>query len=228
MSEELHRLLASLLGRVAHDLKNPLSVIVANLRYLEATGDQDQREAAQESSHAAERLTRMIDDLAQLERLRSGHPPPLIQNVWLPELIDRLRASLAPQIGSRKLAINSPDVTFATDPELLTRVLLNLLEHGLRQTPARGTIHLEIQSVGDELSLTVRDGGLPFDPKRTPSFLREELPERAETPDGYRSDQGLGLFVAGIAARALGAKLAMPPLDDGACFSIRLRSPNAS
>jgi signal transduction histidine kinase len=228
MSDQLRRSLAALLGRVAHDLKNPLSVIVANLRFLEAVGDEDQREAAQESSHAAERLTRMIDDLAQIERLRSGERQPVIDPIALTKLAEQLRLLLEPQLGSRKLEIALPDATFATDPEILSRVLLNLLEHGLRQTPARGLVRLEGCLRADELTLEVRDGGLPFDPARTPSFLGDELPGVAEPPPGHRSDQGLALFVAGTAARALGAELSMLLADGGgARFEIRLRSGDA-
>lgn len=227
MSDDLHRSLGALLGRVAHDLKNPLSVIVANLRFLEAVGDEDQREAAQESSHAAERLNRMIDDLAQLERLRSGELRPRAQRLSLAELGEQVRDLLAPQVGSRKLEIDLPAVEISTDRDILSRVLLNLLEHGLRQTPARGVVRLEARGLASELTLSVRDGGLPFTPDRTPSFLGDELPERGDPPPGHRSDQGLGLFIAGTAARALGAELAMPPMESGACFELRLRSSNA-
>ena len=211
----LEAALAALLGRVAHDIKNPLSVIVANLRFLEAAGDEDQREAAVESSQAADRLTRMIDDLGELELLRSGQRQLVTSEVSLDRLGDELRVLMQPQLGSRRLEIDLPNASIDIDREVLLRALINLLEHGIRQTPARGSVTLSGEPEGAGLRLRVSDGGAPFDPAQQPSFLSAALPARSEPPTGCRSDQGLGLYVAGVAARALGASLAVDQDQDG-------------
>ncbi len=208
--------LASVLGRLAHDLKNPLAVIIANLHFLETVGNTDQREAASESSNAADRLNHMINDLAQLEVWRSGSRRPLLEKVRLSDIGADIQPQIEPQLGSRQLSLSLSSDRVMTNRQLLGRVLFNLIEHGVRQTPARGTVSVDSTLLeGDGFDLRIRDHGPPFAVGYRPSILCETLPERAEPPSGYRSDQGLALFFAGVAARALGAELDVNNVDEG-------------
>lgn len=227
MSEHVTtNLLALVLGRLSHDLKNPLSVVTANLRFLEsAVDDEDVREAATESIFAADRMARVLEDLTQLEGWRSGSKRASFGAMDLDSLEVPLRGAFEGQLGSRSLDIALPALPpVRSDPSLLVRALINVVEHGLRRTASRGKVRVE-GSIESErhFELRVLDEGPPFDPTQTPSFLLTDLPGAATPGAGFRSDQGLGLLFAGIAVRALGGTPVVETRSDGPGVLFRLR-----
>lgn len=212
----LQQSLGLLVARLAHDLKNPLAAVLSNLSFLQGSArDVDEREALDESLFAAARLDRMLDDVVALTRIRAGELDIALAPVDLAALAVDLAGKLALLRGSRVLQIDVAVDRLVTDGALLRRVLINLLEHGLRHTPSNGTVRLQSCRDGDRLVLRVVDGGSPFPPDVRPSFLEDELPLKQAPPAGYRSDQGLGLHVAGVAARALGARTDVAARADG-------------
>lgn len=211
--------LALVLGRLSHDLKNPLSVVTANLRFLEsAVEDVDAREAATESIFASNRMARVLEDLSQLEGWRDGSRRASFGATDLDALEMPLRDAFEGQLGSRTLEIALPALPpVRSDPSLLLRALINLVEHGLRRTVSRGTVRVEASIESERrFELRVLDEGPPFDPAHTPSFLSTDLPDEVVTPSaGYRSDQGLGLLFAGVVVRALGGTPSVERRSDG-------------
>jgi K+-sensing histidine kinase KdpD len=211
---ELEEALGLVVNRLAHDAKNPLAAILSNLRYLRmSVSGEEEREAIQESLVAAERIDRLLDDVSDLQRLR-GQQTRSSAPAVLDELEPLLREKLELQMGRRRLVVDLPSARLQVDSSLLQRVLLNLLEHASRNTPSGGTILLA-GTLDPEPRLEVTDGGQPFSPNATPSFLSGNLESRVAPKEGCRSDQGLGLFFAGVAARALGARTDVQRRPDG-------------
>jgi K+-sensing histidine kinase KdpD len=206
MSDELKRTLADVIARLAHDVKNPLAVIVSNLRFIESQlHDTDMREAADESIVSAERLSRMLEDVTDLHRLGTEEFQAEHREGTLDEIEQHVRNALRHQLGSRTLSFSMGDGRYVGDIRLIGRIIVNIVEHGLRRTPSRGSV-VVVGKIGEAgLEIEVDDGGTPFSPDRTPSILADEFPKAQPPMKGYRSDQGLGLFFAGRAAVALGA-----------------------
>lgn len=212
--------LGAWVGRLAHDLRNPLAALLFNLRFLRETTSVggETREAVNESLIAAERLERMIADAQDLcelqaDRLRAASAP-----VRLSELEPDLRARLAFVGTPGALEVRLPDIEVRTDRGLLLRALTNLGEHALRQTPAGTPVIVDAER-GRGVTLRVSDGGPPFGER--PSFLDEELSPKRVPAAGQRSDQGLGLHLAGRLARALGATTDVQPRPGcGQVFSL--------
>jgi len=219
--------LISLLGRVAHDLKNPLAVVLANLRFMEGNSDDpDFREAAEESAIASERMARMLDDLAEIDAWSSGTRRPVVDKVDLKQLVAPVEDRITQQLGSRRLELAVDSFEVSTDPALLSRALTNIVEHSIRRIPGRGVVRVTGQKTAGGFELCVTDEGPPFDPADTPSFLNEDVPTAKDPAPGFRSDQGLGLYFAGIAARALGATLRVDERTDqqqGVVFRLSFR-----
>lgn len=222
---ELDDAIALVVGRLAHDLKNPLAVILSNLRYLRMSiKDLDDIEAIQESLVSADRIDRILDDVVDLNRLRRAAPGGTV-SASIKELEPLLRDKLEIQIGRRTFDVQLAEVALRTDHGLLRRILLNLLEHAFRNTPSTGTVLLRAEVLDGELVMEVLDGGAPFAPDCSPSFLSDGLTTRAAQPSGCRSDQGLGPHFAGVAARALGARTDVHARDDDTGVIFRLIFP---
>jgi signal transduction histidine kinase len=212
----LDQALGRLVSRLTHDVRSPLAAVVANLRFLEGSDlDTEEREAVVESLASAKRITAMLDDVVRLEQLKKPlDSAPAFETVALADLGQEVRDAARFQLGRRQLDISLPDASLCTDRQLLLRVLVNLVEHALRHTPPRGTVRLQGES-GRTLTLSVEDEGLPFDDEMAPSFMADDMPLRQAPRDGFRSDQGIELYFAGTAARALGARTSVAPRADG-------------
>ena len=204
-----------LISRLVHDLKNPLAVVLSNMRFLQSsvTGV-DEQDALRESVLSGERLDRMMDDAVDLGRMRGGRMSPASAAVVLSELEPALSEKLDLLTGNRTLKFDLGPERLMTDQALLLRILVNLGEHALRQTPSRGTVLVQSEPVEQGLALRVIDGGAPFSPDVSPSFLDDALSVKDAPSAGCRSDQGLGLHFAGRAACMLGAHIAVAPRSD--------------
>ena len=198
-----------IVGRLAHDINNPMSVVLSNLRFLEGEiSDPELKEAADESAVSAERVTRMIDAAASLAGLRSGQTKPKRADVSLEELRQTIDRHISIRLGSRRLDWRIKVGRVVMDQALLQRALLAVLDHCVSRSPPGDTICVEM-SGKERLTIRVSDGAPPFSPDQPPSFVRDDLPVGGRPDKGFRSDEGLGLHFAGIAARAMGARVAV-------------------
>jgi K+-sensing histidine kinase KdpD len=203
-----------LLLRLAHDARNPLAVVLTNLRFLLGEiSDEDQREVLAESLLSAERTNRMIEDALDVERIRLGQLPLAQEAVSMAAIAKAVKIAIEPLVGQRSLEICLPQVVLKTDQAILVRALINLLEHGLRHSASASTVSWS-GLLDQGLILQVADAGLPFDPRNTPSFLAEKMELRPEQSSPWRSDHGLGLHFAGKSLRLLGGELALLPRED--------------
>lgn len=211
LEDAVHKLML----RLAHDVRNPLAVILSNLRYLEHEVTQaDLLEAVEETLLAAEQTRNMIDDVVDLQRLQDeswiDHTTFDLEQLDAP-----LHCSLEPRRGKRTLQIDLPKVRIKCNKTFLQRALNNILEHGLKQTPSRGAVSLTGE-VKEGLTLWITDQGLPFNPDVLPSILAPTLTVPAAAPQGtWRSDQGLAIHFAGKALRAIGAAVETSNREQG-------------
>ncbi len=212
--ENLEHAVHKVMMRLAHDVRNPIAVILSNLRYLhDEISPADHLEAVEETLLAAERASNMIDDVVDLQRLhgeaRLDHPA-----FDLRELAPLLRRSLEPQRGTRTLVIDLPKVRLKGNKTFVLRALTNILEHGLKQTPSRGVVSLQWKRING-LTLQIIDQGLPFDPEAVPSIQASTLEASASPHGTWRSDQGLAIHFAGKALRSMGAEVETMGREDG-------------
>ena len=151
----------------SHELRTPLAVLrgeteVALAKQRTADEYQQSLSLIQEE---AERLSRIVEDLFILARQPIDAPATLMrERVSLNETVkDCARAAqvLATRKGVRLTAeSNAPSIHLSGDKELLTRMLLNLLDNAVKYTPAGGEISLALTRQNGNAEITVRDTGI--------------------------------------------------------------------
>ncbi|MFM2421020.1 MAG: hypothetical protein RL385_5743 [Pseudomonadota bacterium] len=119
----------------------------------------------------------------------------------------------------------SEGICFDCDPDLIRRVLENLLDNALRYTPSRSTVQLGV-GVGEqgELMLSVADGGpgIP-EAERERVFEKYAQLDRADDRAQQRFGRGIGLTFVKMAVEAHGGRIWVEDRAvRGACFQIRL------
>ncbi|HVC07188.1 MAG TPA: ATP-binding protein, partial [Solirubrobacterales bacterium] len=183
----------ALLRAVSHDLRSPLTAIIAAGEALTSAGiDPDDRRAlAHAVTDEATRLSGLVDKLLDLSRLEAGqsHPRP----DWCS--IEEVVTTAVEDLGERGKLVRislDPDLPFVrADSAQLERALVNLLENAIRFSAGERTL-VRGRALGDRVVLRVVDRG-PGIPPGDLEHIFEPFYQR--TGDRLHEGSGLGLAI---------------------------------
>ena len=208
----------ALLVAVAHELKNPLSVIKTYSEGLLENISEDKRDDyLQTIIDETEQMDKMIVELLSLTRLTSEGETMQMENIALSELIDTAIARYAPQIDKQRLHLHvacQMQATVKADRRLLEQALANLLANAITYTPVEGAITI----TADESRLSVANQGPTIDEAHW-----QHLFEPFYKIDSSRNDNGgvgLGLAIVQAIAKLHGMRISGHNLPDGVCFTL--------
>ena len=122
------------------------------------------------------------------------------------------------------LDVQAGEVFVVGDRRLLARLLMNLVENGIRYNVPGGRVWVEVANRAGEALLTVTNTGPAVPPAEIDRLLQpfqRIAPERIGQ-DGF----GLGLSIVAAVAAAHGAALDIHPGDEGG-LRVELRFPHA-
>ena len=182
---------------IAHDLRNPLTVIGGYLESLQDGKLQPTPERFAIMQAEVIHLQRLVEDLRTLSLADSGELKLRLQPVPPAELLERVAAAYRHQ--AEQLEINLkveaefglPEIN--ADIERMEQVLGNLVGNALRYTPSGGEISLLANQLAGGVVLCVKDNGSGI-----PSEILPHIFERSYRGDSSRSgnESGLGLAIA--------------------------------
>lgn len=176
----------------SHDLKTPLASITGYSQGIVSNVIKDHQKAASIILSESLRMTDLVESILSLSKMDSHtfdlHPTDLEVMEFLDECVDIMstirRDCVIHLEAERPLMIR-------TDPELLKRVIQNILSNCLRY--ADHEILIRMSTDGNSLILLIQDDG--------PGFLEKELPhifERFYKGDGGKNGIGLSIVWTGI------------------------------
>jgi two-component system, sensor histidine kinase and response regulator len=211
---------------IVHDLRSPLTGLRAylDLLRLAANGNAEVVEYAAEAQKTAVRLTEMISQVLEVSRMEAGQMPVSLQETDLSEVLPRAVAILGPPPSEITLEYQIPEkpVTIHCDPELIGRVVVNLVGNAFKFTPPKGHVSVGLASEPDRVRITVTDNG----PGIPPDLRGKVFEKFGQAPLGQASGSrstGLGLTFCKLAVEAHGGRIGLEgPKDGGARFWIEL------
>jgi signal transduction histidine kinase len=213
----------------SHELRSPLTALRGELevaRRRDRSGE-EYRRVLDSALEEVDRLARLVDDLLMLARADAGAAPARPRDARLATVAARVVERLAPSAHERgvELALDAgSDTTGRFDPDLMERLLWNLVENALRYTPRGGRVAVGAYARGEELELVVDDTGpgIPAD-MRTLVFDRFYRADDSRT-QGPESGTGLGLSMVRSIARAHAGEATVEEAPGGgARFRVRFR-----
>jgi PAS domain S-box-containing protein len=187
------------LATLAHELRNPLAPIRHAVKLLESKGvDERKRQWAREViSRQVQRMALLLDDLLDVSRITRGRLDLKIEAVDLESLVGAAVETARPLIESKhhQLTIELPPqpVTLAVDPLRLSQSLSNLLTNAAKYTDPRGRIALTVKQHADEITVSVKDNGIGFEPEALHGMF-EMFAQVDSAID--RAEGGLGIGLA--------------------------------
>lgn len=219
---EQDRMREMFMGILGHDLRNPLSGIIMCAQVLLARTDDDAtREPLVRILASGQRMTRMVEQLLDLTRLRLGSGIALaLAAVDLGGVVQSV-IDESDQTRARCVLDVVGDVTGRWDADRLQQVAANLvgnaMQHGAPTTPI--TVRVDGTNA-ERVMLTVHNHGAPV-----PDELRPVLfaPFRGLPRDRKNGGLGLGLFITEQLVAAHGGSISFTSeASAGTCFTVTL------
>ncbi|HYH54737.1 MAG TPA: ATP-binding protein [Solirubrobacterales bacterium] len=181
----------ALLRSVSHDLRTPLTSIIAAGTALDSpTLTEDERHELSTGVVAeGERLSRLVENLLDVSRLESGLARPRLEPVDLAGVLEAARESLGGDAAAVRLGIDAEIPALTADPVQLERAFANLLANAVRHSGGQPVL-VRSRKVGSRLVVRVVDQG-PGIPEQDQERIFEPF-YRRESGEG----SGLGLSIA--------------------------------
>jgi two-component system sensor histidine kinase KdpD len=219
---EADRLKDIVLASVSHDLRTPLTTIKA-LAQSEALQGSEGAAAIEEQ---ADRLTRLVSDLLDLSRLKSGGFAAIPELNTAEDLIGAAVRQTRGLFDGRPVRavidLASPALVGYFDFAQSLRVLGNFLENAARYSPPSESVELAARREGDALVFSVSDRG-PGVPDADRGRIFEPFYRSASSAPDAAARAGLGLSIARTLAQIQGGSVTyVPRPGGGAIFELRL------
>ena len=219
---EADRLKDIVLASVSHDLRTPLTTIKA-LAQSEALQGSEGAAAIEEQ---ADRLTRLVSDLLDLSRLKSGGFSATPELNTAEDLIGAAVRQTRGLFDGRPVRavidLASPALVGYFDFAQSLRVLGNFLENAARYSPPSESVELAARRERDALVFSVSDRG-PGVPDADRGRIFEPFYRSASSAPDAAARAGLGLSIARTLAQIQGGSVAYAPRPGGgAIFELRL------
>ena len=213
----------------SHELRTPLTVLRGELEVAlrKDRAPEEYRRVLKTSLEETERLSRLAEDLLTLTRSEAGAQRLQLQKDDLAERVRRAVDRFSHRAEHKGVEIRGPKpggVWVEGDPDLLDRVIWNLLGNALKFTPPGGRVEAQVLREEGNVTLEVVDTGPGIPPEKLESvFDRFFRIDEARTPGAETSGTGLGLaIVKAIVDLHGGAVSAVNRPGGGAVFRVNL------
>lgn len=224
----IERMKDEFIAVVSHELRTPLTSIHGALNLLDSglvppDSPQGSR-VIQIAAESAARLTRLVNDILELERLESGKiklNPELIHSLPLmQQALDQMHV-MSHRSGVT-LVWSAPDCEFIADRDRILQVLTNLLSNAIKFSDRGQTVSLDLHLTANSLIFTVRDSGRGIHPDKIDCIF-ERFHQIDASDSRQKGGTGLGLAICRSIVEQHGGKIWVEStLDKGSCFYFSL------
>ncbi len=218
------------LATLAHELRNPLAPISNAVAILGRKGGVDAELAWSRDviARQVEQMSRLIDDLLDIERISRGQFVVRRERILLERAIDMALETSRPAItaAGHRLSVLLPSerIEVDADPARLAQVFSNLLGNAAKFTPPGGRISVAAELEGRTVAVHVEDNGVGFASDVAPALFKPYAQLAAMHGRAGGGGLGIGLsLVAGLVRLHDGqveARSEGP--GHGATFTVRL------
>jgi signal transduction histidine kinase len=199
-AETANRLKDEFVSIVSHELRSPLNAMLGWTSMLQQGSlDPATSSRALQSIHDnATRQARLIDELLDFSRLKSGRMRLDREEIDLRDLLRGIVESIIPSAAGSGVELDLlpvPALKLHGDPRRLEQVFFNLLGNALKFTPKGGRVSVGVRIVDGHAEIYVSDTGAGIDPAFLPHVFdrfRQADTARRRTDGGV----GLGLSIA--------------------------------
>lgn len=216
------------LAMLGHELRNPLAAI----RHAVSINADVQEDVATREwaggviSRQAAQLSRMVDDLLDVERINRGRVELRLEALDLEPVLRRASEAVRPILDQKGHSFTidvETGLPVRGDAARLEQIFANLLGNAVKYTPENGLISLAARREGSQAVVSVTDNGVGISPDLLPYVF--DLFTQGETSlDRAQGGLGIGLTVVRSLTELHGGQVTADsnPSVAGSTFTVRL------
>jgi PAS domain S-box-containing protein len=227
--KKVDRMKSEFVSTVSHELRTPLASVRGALGLLAGGVAGPLTESLGQMVDIAlsnvERLSRLVDDILDVEKIDSGRMPLHLAALPLAPLLHHAEVSNRPfvtPLGIRVELHVAPELVVHVDPDRFQQVMTNLLSNAAKFSPPGGLVTVRASAAASRVRIEVHDDGPGI-----PAEFRDRIFERFSQADGSdrrrHGGTGLGLsIVKGLVDRMGGAVSFVSEAGQGTTFIVEL------
>ena len=222
---EISRAKDEFLANVAHELRNPLTSILAWTQMLQLK-EEESRTALAAIESSTRMQAQLIDDLSDVARIVAGKLTLTRERVLLRDILQTAITGARPsaEVKGIVVALSSPDenITLEGDRLRLQQVFWNLLTNSIKFTRDGGRVTIDVAVQDTRVRVTVRDTGRGISAEFLPRVF-ERYAQEPGTTDGHPG-LGIGLSIARTIVEVHGGSITASSAGEGtgATFEVTL------
>jgi signal transduction histidine kinase/ActR/RegA family two-component response regulator len=184
------------LATVSHELRGPLSPILAWARMLrEGQLDVEQsKQAVAVIERSARAQSQIVSDLLDVSRIVAGKLRLRMQPVALASIVENAVESVRLAASAKEIdvhvTLDAPGAIVIGDGDRIHQIVWNLLSNAVKFTPPQGRVDVTLRQAGDHVDVTVTDTGQGIAPEMLPRLFERFWQADASST---RATGGLGL-----------------------------------
>ena len=227
---ELEKVRDDLMKMIVHDLKTPLTSVLAT---LEMVGDGDfgpisidQRHALNDAETKSEELLGLIGDLLEVAKVEETgitlNREEIAPAAFIAEVLHEWQVRFTQEKASVVTIIADDAPTFEADKPLLKRVFSNILQNAITHSATAIAIQITVRGEADGLLFGIQDNG-PGIPEEFHDLIFQKF-GRVKTSHVPRvRSSGLGLAFCKLVVEAHGGRIwVRSTVGEGSTFYIQL------
>ncbi len=214
---------------VSHELRTPLTSMreAVNIVLDEVAGriNKDQKHFLSLARRNIDRLSRLIDDVLDFQKLNAGKMRLEIRANAVEKTIDDAYSTMVPYAQKRGVNLSCeyqsrlPLVPF--DADRIVQVVTNLLSNGIKFTPEGGHVSVAVERQSEHLAIRVRDTGFGIPKEALPKVFERFY--RVQRPGTEIKGTGLGLAIVNKIVTSHGGRIDVESeLNEGTTFTVLL------
>lgn len=208
---------AGIIASLSHEIKTPLNVIFSSVQLIDSyrnnldSSDYKKKVSAQINiiRQNCYRMMRLTNNLLDICRHGSGYLKAKMANYDIVELAKDITLSVKRYAESKGITLifetEMEKKIIACDPDMIERILLNLISNAIKFTDKNGIIKVKLSGDNDNVILTVKDTGVGIPKDKLSKIF--EIFNKDDSLVRNREGTGLGLYLVKAFVEAHGGKI---------------------
>lgn len=182
--EQALKLQDEIYANISHELKTPLNVIFSANQiqefFLKDSPLEPIRDKLISYNNSVKqnclRLIKLINNIVDMSKVQTGHLQVELVNKNIVEIVENITLSVSEYTKSAGLRIifdtDSEEKIIACDPNIIERILLNLISNAIKFTNANGEILVSVLDKNDMVEINVKDSGIGIEKKNLVNIFK--------------------------------------------------------
>lgn len=195
--QQVEKMRQELLANVSHELRTPLTSIRGFIQAIleGVVPEGDQEKYLKIAREEVDRLTRLVQDLLDLARIKSGSIKLNKEPLDIGELAIKVATEFRLIAAAKSITVETDEgLVISGDRDRIRQVMINLLSNAVKYTEQNGHIQIRVRREGSQAVLKVRDNGAGI-PEAELEHIFDKFHRVDKSRDAATGGTGLGLAI---------------------------------